>query len=110
MKKTIEIKHIPRKLALDENPQLTLEALYTIEKRIELKIVDSFDLECLDFWASCRGGNKMIIEKINKLFLRDYEEFIWLKNSNRLPNIHYEPQIIGTAKGIISYLQHLILH
>ena len=52
----------------------------------------------------------MIIEKINKLFLRDYEEFIWLKNSNRLPNIHYEPQIIGTAKGIISYLQHLILH
>lgn len=96
-------------MAQIENPQLTIESLGILEKKIELNTAMPEDYKRLDGYLTSIGLKPYVIEVLKEYEFNSYEEYILeRKKSYELKERITESTILGTILGIISGLKKYI--
>lgn len=88
-----------------QNPNLTLETILDLESKIRTDNAEPEDYETLDFFVSSTGGPTDYLKKIaNENGIRDFREFIRLKDGNKKDKIQLS-KIEGAIDGVIEFLK-----
>jgi hypothetical protein len=92
---------------LDENINLTIEAISLIEKRILTNKETEDDYRTLDTYLSSTGvGKEYLLEKFRENNIPSYGDFVFEKLNTK--NRVVEGILMGYVKGVIQFLKDFI--